>query len=118
MPLSRYFRFRLRTLLVTAAVASMPLGWLAHSMHWIRQRHAMIQNGTAWCIWEGQSDPYTLAPAELRIFGEEYGYSPLLCFERDAKEVKRWFPEALVISEKAPDQLRFHWRPPQPERQH
>src|SRR5262245_5344012 len=37
-------RFSLRTLFVLTAAASIPMGWVAYQLNWIRQRHAVLAN--------------------------------------------------------------------------
>ena len=64
-------RFRLRTLLVLIGLLSIPMGWAAYQLNWIRQRHECVDrfqlDGTLYGIWQfNQSE----CPWQLRLFGE------------------------------------------------
>ena len=41
-PQLRWFRFSLRTLFVLVAVISVPLGWFAYQLNWVRERNEFI----------------------------------------------------------------------------
>ena len=95
MPLSRYFRFRLRTLLVAIAIMSPVLAWVAHSLNWIRERHAML-NGE----WnDSDMPPATLAPGGLWLLGEQ-GWPRVFVQRQRVDEARLLFPEAIVQASK------------------
>ena len=95
MPLSRYFRFRLRTLLLLVFVASLPLAWAGYSLNWIRQRAKFMarRNRVADGLVMGQEPA---APAGLSAFGERGVFA--ITVEREELELaSRLFPEAQII---------------------
>jgi len=71
-------RFSLRTLFVLIALFSLPLGWVAYQLNWIRQRHAFLSrpDGWSWTGFLGNDGPPS-APWPLRIFGET-GYAQII----------------------------------------
>jgi hypothetical protein len=44
-PRPHWFAFRLRTMFVVVMVSSIPLAWVAHTLHWIRRRQDAIGLG-------------------------------------------------------------------------
>ena len=74
MTVSRYFRFRVRTLLVLVFVVSLLFWRVAYCLHWIKERDRFIHaekygEQKAWSMHgksEGTGPPWQLAP-----FGDE-----------------------------------------------
>lgn len=106
-PQRRWFQFRLRTLLVIMTLASVPCAWASYSLKWIADRHRALESGQfrTSMIWDDR-----IAPASLRIFGEEglwslsvFGDSPLTI-----DEVKRLFPEAKVVEGREEPETGLH----------
>ena len=98
MPLSRYFRFRLRTLLVVVAILSPLLAWTSYSLNWIRERRAALSGKERYHLLTVHDPPRTKAPGLLWIFGEEgvptlppqrFGYT-----EAQMRHLMELFPEA------------------------
>ena len=91
-PKRRWLAFRLRTLLVFVAVASVPMAWVGHSLNWIRERHRLLDHGN--CLQFGDCH----APGILRLLGEQgcefLIYDPMRFGEA---EVHRLFPESNLI---------------------
>ena len=93
-PRRRWFRlaFGLRTLFVVVTLVAVPLGWLAYSMNWIRQRshfNAIIR-------YERASSP---VPGGLWLFGERAAASVMLrsnATEADRAVAENLFPEAEI----------------------
>jgi len=56
-------RVSLRTLFVLVAIASVPMGWVAYQLNWIRQRHEFILSQ----VHQWFSKPYD--PSERRHRG-------------------------------------------------
>ena len=75
MPLSRYFRFRLRTMLVVVFVASLPLASITYSLNWIRERERFLAASpakTGVLVWEAygfERSELKPMPLSLRLFG-------------------------------------------------
>src|SRR3954471_7127421 len=67
MPGMKLPRFKLRTLLVAIALLSVPMGWVAYQLNWIRQRHSFLDShaSTPRKVW-----PNDKLPRSLRLFGE------------------------------------------------
>ena len=63
----------LRTMLVGVALVSVPLGWVAYQLNWIRERHRAAQ-AAEWALWSdpnaAPNDPFPPAPLPLSLFGE------------------------------------------------
>ena len=100
MPDRCWFAFRLRTLFAVVAALPVPLGWFAHSVNWIRQRHR-IRETVGVLIYEHESlDPHrgVRPPSPLRIFGEKGAVEIDLCIgdKALADDVRRWYPEATI----------------------
>jgi hypothetical protein len=114
----RRIRFRLRTLLISVVLLSIPLGWAGYSLAWIRERERRIDG---WSFgqplrpkratdldWWVISDPFMHLPGpfenrelplSLRVWREEAHYQlnylgPAERFE----EAQRLFPEALILN--------------------
>ena len=93
MQVSRYFRFRLRTLLVLVFVVSLPLAWVGYCLNWIRARHAVSHGGNG----EIRGPIHVDAPLALQPFGEKgvatiWRYPPLT-----VDQLQRLFPEAIIL---------------------
>src|SRR5689334_17777769 len=94
MLLSRYFRFRLRTLMIAVLVLSVPLAWVAYSLNWIRERHRLIGEEAVRFLRE-RGEPID-GPAGLWIFGEPGAFEFLVEAEQARQRYQRLFPEATV----------------------
>jgi hypothetical protein len=94
-------RFSLRTLLVLIALISIPLGWLAYQLNWIRERHKMLTQELPREYQEyreyNKTQPAILRPAPwpLRIFGEQ-GIVVIGVPKSQAERAAELFPEAAV----------------------
>lgn len=94
-------RFRLRTLLIVIALLSVPMGWVAYQLNWIRQRHEFLAENPTFPSFddsmEGQSfarfDPP--APWQLRIFGEP-GHDWVGAPKHLTDRARKLFPEARI----------------------
>jgi hypothetical protein len=92
-------RFGLRTVFVLIAVISIPLGWCAYQLNWIRQRHEFLHRPG---IIPYLSD-VPLATWSLRLFGEEGAeFWKIPNPNRDdpetiLRESRRLFPEAKIV---------------------
>ena len=103
LPPRRWFAFRLRTLFAVVAVVALPLGWVAYSLNWIRERQAVFAHNVV-----AAADPHKgprSAPRCLWVFGERgwsfiaietFKQTPL--YDRDPliNRTRRLFPEAYV----------------------
>jgi len=86
--------------LVLVAFISIPMGWVAYQLDWIRQRHAFLKRPD----WEAR--PVTAvkvpkrssprAPWSLRLFGE-LPQDILTVHETDAETAHSLFPEAIIL---------------------
>jgi hypothetical protein len=88
-------RFSLRTLFVLVAIASVPMGWVAYQLNWIRQRHEFLMDPTMFGIG-GTSELYQAsAPWQLSLFGEK-GEGIVWTTESRKSEAAAMFPEAHI----------------------
>ena len=94
-------RFSLRMLLVAVAILSLPLGWGAYQLKWIRERHSFFQKEQPDGAPIGRGSLPPNAPWSLRLFGE-YGVKELWVFREDKERATRLFPEAKILIWKAP----------------
>ena len=90
-------KFSLRTLFVLIALISIPLGWMACQLNWIRKRHDFLDS-TRFDNTEAyvSQRPRPSAPGGLWLFGEKgVGF---VCLENPAykSEAKQLFPEAEI----------------------
>jgi hypothetical protein len=87
-------RFSLRTLLIAIALLSIPMGWVACQLNWIRQRREfMLLHGSS--VRDPQK-PNSKLPWSLRAFGEQ-GYDYLLRIPADfVSEATALFPESEI----------------------
>lgn len=109
----RRWSFGLRTMFLAVAIAAIPLGWVAYSINWIRERRFIVANSiTSRAIERAAGIKDTArAPGRLWLLGEP-GYSRIwICFgpEDDlkrtntpeefakAEELSKWFPEARFV---------------------
>ena len=97
-PSRRVFAFRLRTLFVLVAILSLPLGWVGHSLNWIRQRERFYSDRT----WNPnlkanitRREDVRPAPALLWLFGAQGRSHLWLKGSGDLEAAKRLFPEAI-----------------------
>ena len=96
-------RFSLRTLFVLVAIISIPMGWVAYQLNWIRQRHALLAEANASGIVVAPG--FTQAPAPLMVFGEE-GVSILMIPPELHERAHQLFPEADI---RRPLKFRLTW---------
>src|SRR4051794_8113179 len=89
-------QFKLRTLLIAIALLSIPMGWVAYQLHWIRQRHGFLQRPK---VVSG-GDPFTMqpvqAPWQLRPFRES-GVERLVVPRQLVQEARTLFPEVVTV---------------------
>jgi hypothetical protein len=103
-------RFSLRVLFVAVAILSLPLGWTAYQLKWIRERHSFFLKEQPDGAPMGQipqppnAPQPPIAPWSLRLFGE-HGVKELWVFREDKERARRLFPEAKVSVWK-------EWQPP------
>jgi hypothetical protein len=102
-------RYRIRTLLILMAVASIVLAWIGQSLRWIQQRNDWRDNPayvgfSCMSEYPGSDDPPT-APGGLWVFGEE-GVGTIWCSPVQLESVRRIFPEADI------EVLPLHYPPP------
>ena len=92
-PTRRWFRFSLRAIFVTLALAAIPLGWVAYQLDWIRQRHAFLERAGV-----VQYPPVAVdrpLPWSLRLFGESQQFL-IGVPQEDLELVQQLFPEAIL----------------------
>lgn len=84
------------TLLGGVAVACVDLAWVGWALDRIAQRRELLQSHRVWVrrITFVKLDT-TTAPTGLWLFGED-GAKKICCFEPDARETRRLFPEAEI----------------------
>jgi hypothetical protein len=85
-------RFSLRTLLVLIALISIPLGWVAHQLNWIKQRREFALRhipDSGHSFWEPPPD----TPWQLKLFGEQSGYQFDAIPPSEIDRAKELFPE-------------------------
>jgi len=91
----RWFRFRLRTLLVLVALCAMTMGWVAAQFAWIAKRHHALRNiGTT--ISVGNPAPWPLHMFHERGVAHIYATPEYLRTVHSIEELQRLFPEAGV----------------------
>src|SRR5689334_14501422 len=95
-------QFRLRTLFVLVALFSVPMGWVAYQLNWIRQRHEFFDSYQ--CRHQFYDGPTPTVLWNLRIFGEKPRHGLKVRKDRIA-EGKRLFPELIVTEDTFPDAL-------------
>jgi hypothetical protein len=91
-------RFSLRTLLVLVAFATLPVGWVAYQLDWIRQRHEFL-NRPDWqaMIPSVPAHKMPKSPWPLALFGEA-PQDVLAVHGVDAENASQLFPEAIVVA--------------------
>lgn len=101
----RWFAVRRRTLFVVVLIVALPLGWGAHSLSWIRQRHA-IRHGRHNFEYPLGGIPGAMEPSPpsgLWLFGET-GYE-LIIFDHlpddtmTVADLHKAYPEAWVLEQ-------------------
>jgi hypothetical protein len=85
-------RFRLRTLLLLIALISIPMGWVAYQLNWVRQRHALMDRSLC---WDGNPARDPEPPWPLPLFGE-IGMGAIDVPESKVDEAKKLFPESQI----------------------
>ena len=99
MPIFRYFRFSLWTMLVLVLVASVPLAWVGYEIAIMHERDTM--RARIWPI-----DPYTCIPnfqatrSSWRRLLRDYEVESILIppsMVNEQDEIRRLFPEATII---------------------
>ena len=106
-PRRRWFQFGLRTMFVVVTVLGVPIGWVAHNLHWIRQRNAWRDpNSGAF-----RAPLVTNPPGRLGWFGEtgEYYIELKNGTQEDVDKVQSLFPEARVASEQLIDKTQVRY---------
>lgn len=101
-------QFGLRGLLLAIALLSVPLGWVAYQLEWIRRRHAFLE----------QSDIVTYPPVavdrplpwSLRLFGESQQFL-LDVPQAELDRARALFPEAILNLVYPPRSALEPWRP-------
>jgi hypothetical protein len=86
-------QFKLRTLFALIALISIPLGWVACQLNWIRERHKVLSRPQ-----ENESSSFTLPkplPWQLRLFGEPRVYRVAVP-KSELARARELFPEAQV----------------------
>ena len=87
-------RFSLRTLFVLVALLSIPLGWVAYQLNWIRQRHQFLETKVRTRFGVDLVEDKHL-PWPLRLFGETSQSSLYLVInQKDMGDAETLFPEA------------------------
>jgi hypothetical protein len=81
----------LRTLFVLIALISIPMGWMAYQLNWIRQRHAFLNKPPM----PAYSTLPKSAPWPLELFGE-LGISQITVAASAMDDAHSLFPEADV----------------------
>jgi hypothetical protein len=93
---TRRFQFSLWTFLALITLGSMGFGvWAYSCREWIRQRQDLRGRVK---VLVGHGMPEATAPGGLWLFGEQ-GDEAIRCGPSDAEEVRRLFPEAVVLEE-------------------
>ena len=85
----------MRTLFVLIAVISLPLGWVAYQLNWIRQRHEFFRRDGVSFSYPGVAVK-SPAPWSLRLFGEP-SQARVTTLTADMELARNLFPEAMVL---------------------
>jgi hypothetical protein len=92
-PRRRRFGFTRRLLLVAALIASLPLAWVAYSLHWISERNAIRRRQDV-----SVRGKFSWPPGGLWLFGEPFAH--FVTVEEDSpitnERLEELFPEANV----------------------
>ena len=89
-------RFGLRTLFVLITLISLPIGWIAYQLNWIRQRHEFLHRTLDAEIDYSGPVLYPKCPWPLNLFGEQ-AHDIVFTPQRTADEARRLFPEAQIV---------------------
>ena len=91
-------RLSLKTLFVLIALVTIPIGWIAHQLNWIRERHAFL-NRPNWQAMQPPVPPHSRpqAPWSLQLFGES-PQDVLAVHEPDHNRAEELFPEAIIVA--------------------
>jgi hypothetical protein len=86
-------RFSVRALLILVAVASLPLGWVAYQLDWLRQRHKFFssKHNKTFELKHSQQG----LPLIARLVGEQ-SLGVIFVENADLPQAKWLFPEAQV----------------------
>ena len=103
-------RFSLRMVFVLIALISLPMGWVAYQLNWIRQRHEFLSKQVH-RVQTGIKIKMPPPPWSLRLFGEQSGGDMDTFWYISPSQLengRRLFPELsvnkfLVIREKQSD---------------
>lgn len=90
------FRFSLKALFGSVAVAAILFSWIGYHVKWKWERHEFLDNKNVRVMDEGSRQQ---APGALRCFGED-GYPFLYITETselEVQEANRLFPESRII---------------------
>jgi hypothetical protein len=96
----RWSRFSLQSVFVLIGVASVPMGWAAYQLNWIRERHEFITNHSKHP--HNPPPPVRLDaqfPWALQLFGEK-PVSRLWVASSDGEMEEQLFPEASIAADK------------------
>jgi hypothetical protein len=92
-------RYSLRILLALVALASIPMGWAACQLNWIRQRHEMLAQKLPWRYTQFNAVPAGFpipkVPWQLRLFGES-GRPYIGVMKSQVSLALSLFPEAAI----------------------
>ena len=118
------FRFRLRTIFILMLILSIPLGWVAAQLKWIRDRYEAKSSGSVYVDFGTKKtwyDPWyrrtAHLPWSLKLFGEHPVTFIMLGGDleshegqRQAKQIKALFPEsAIVFIEPSGERKTYTW---------
>jgi hypothetical protein len=96
-------RFTLKTLLLTVAIASIPLAWTSAQLRWIQERHVFRQAHERPTLF--RNNDVLAAPWQLRIFGEHaYDDQTMTVDPGYLDEAKKLFPEVERFRVAEPEQ--------------
>ena len=88
-------RFRLRTLFLLVAIASVPMGWVAYQLNWIHQRKEFYARYKMNYTHQLPRLRPVKHPCPLQLFGES-GRDYIAVPKEFMPEAKRLFPEAII----------------------
>jgi hypothetical protein len=100
-PRRRWFAFRLRTLLLVVALASVPLAWVAVQLKWINDREKFVKHprcvlASRICRYAGYKPEM---PRSLRMLGYHDAFGQIVIDGDDQETLERaqsLFPEAEI----------------------
>ena len=90
-------QFSLRTIFIAIAMLSIPMGWVAYQLNWIRQRHVFLDKGFDHSGDVAGPFRFYKCPWSLSLFGEQARNSLYVDKSRE-NEAKELFPEAIIAT--------------------